>query len=276
MGSLPNAIVIGAAKAGTTSLCDDLERHPDIHFYHSKETHYFSFNHHKGAAWYQSLFDPHGESVVMEGSPEYAAWGRSEEIADRIHELLPEAKLIYMVRDPLPRIASMYVQEVTNTGQALPFSEALRAWPQLIDGSLYERNYQIFADRFGADRMQVVFLDDYRTDKETALREICAFLSIAPDPVLWAERAAKNTRDEKYFDHPLMRATRKLPGFYQLKRLVSPERRAALRQRFGQKVEISANWTPEDRALALEQVAPDARAFLTRFGKPETLWALEA
>ena len=276
MGALPNAIVIGAAKAGTTSLCDDLDRHPDIHFYHSKETHYFSFNHHKGADWYQSLFAPAGEAVVMEGSPEYAAWGRSEEIAERIHALLPEVKLLYMVRDPLPRIASMYVQEVTNTGEALPFSEALRAWPRLIDGSLYERNYRIFADRFGAEQIHVVFLDDYRAGKEATLRQVCGFLGIASDPVLWQERAAKNTRDEKYFDHPLMRAARKLPGFYQLKRLVSQEQRARLRQRFGQKVEIRADWSAQDRAHALELVAPDARAFLARFDKPATLWALEA
>src|SRR6056297_3607027 len=126
MCALPNTILIGAAKSGTTSLAYDLSIHPDIYFYHSKETHFFSFNYGKGIEWYKSLFSPDGEVVVMEGSPEYASIGQSEKIAQRINAHIPKAKLIYMVRDPIKRIPSMYIQQLENGEEDVGISTALR------------------------------------------------------------------------------------------------------------------------------------------------------
>ena len=73
----------------------------------------------------------------MEASPEYTEAGRAGEIAGRIAATLGrDLRLIYMVRDPLERIASAYVQEVANGRPVLPFSAAIRGWA-LEQGSRY-------------------------------------------------------------------------------------------------------------------------------------------
>ncbi|WP_282063772.1 sulfotransferase family protein [Roseobacter litoralis] len=273
MSTLPNALVIGAAKAGTTSLCDDLARHSDVYFYHSKETHFFSFNYDKGLPWYKSLFSPADEKIIIEGSPEYASIGQSEEIAQRIHAVIPDARLLYMVRNPLQRIASMYVQKVADERSDMSFHDALRRWP-LIDGSLYEKNYRAFADVFGEDQIHVIFLHEYTSSKQAVLEEVTAFLGISRAQQLWETRAPKNTRDDKYFDASFVRKLRKFPGFYRFKGLVSQDMRTKFRQMTGTKVKIDATWSASDRAFVLQQIAPDAKAFLARFGRDPSCWDL--
>ncbi len=271
MSALPNTILVGAAKAGTTSLCRDLEHHPDIYMYPSKETHFFSFRYDQGIDHYRSLFRPTGQKVVMEASPEYSTKGQTQRTVDRMLQHMPEARVIYMVRHPLRRLESEYFQELANGSDPVPFSEALFDW-NLLDGSLYDKNYQILVKAFSADDVHVVFLEDYKADKRETISKLLTFLGIVDDPVVLEDRSARNTREEKIVDPPVLKTLRKIRLFERAKHLVPDAVKLKLKKGISQKVHADITW---DTAL-LNKVMPviedDAGKFLARFGKTRDYW----
>ena len=271
MSTLPNTLLVGAAKAGTTSLCRDLERHPDIYMYPSKETHFFSFRYDKGIDYYQSLFRPNGQPIVMEASPEYSTRGHTQRSADRIAEHIPDARIIYMVRHPLRRLESEYVQELANGLDPLPFSKAIFDW-NLIEGSLYQKNYQIFADKFGPENIHVLFFEDYLAEKEAALSDLMAFLNVTDKPDVSAPRKATNTRDEKVIDPPLLKTLRELPLFERAKHLVPDGVKLALKKHISRTVEAETTWDTDVLNAIMPSIRNDAQVFLPRYGKDMGFW----
>src|SRR5688572_24468381 len=112
---LPNFFIIGAMKAGTTSLWQYLRRHPEIFMSKLKEPGYFTeeLRWDQGIEWYRSLFDDAGSArAVGEASTSYTKWPRFAGIPARMHALVPEARLIYLVRDPGDRIRSHYIHNL--------------------------------------------------------------------------------------------------------------------------------------------------------------------
>lgn len=273
MAASPNTILIGAAKSGTTSLCNDLARHGDIWILPEKEAHFFSFEYGRGIEWYRGLFRPDGQSVVMEGSPEYASIGRSAEIVERMMTHLPELKLIFMVRHPLERIESHYVQMISNGHPAIPFSQALADWP-IVDGSLYDKNLAIFAERYGAENIHVIFFEDYKRDRRGVLETLCTFLDIAFDEDMVAAQGAKNSREEKYHDTRLLQRLRHNGAFRALKRAMPKSLIRSLKSLILRRVTVEPDWTERDRERTAQILSADMERFLTRFGKPADYWQL--
>ena len=105
---LPNLIVIGAARCGTTSLHRYLNLHPDIEMSPVKEPQFFNdWNWHRGLAWYEAQF-PASAKVVGESSPTYTVHPAHPHVPERMASVVPDAKLIYLVRDPIERLVSGY------------------------------------------------------------------------------------------------------------------------------------------------------------------------
>lgn len=271
MSVLPNTILVGAAKAGTTSLCRDLERHPDIYMYPSKETHFFSFRYDQGIDYYRSLFRPKDQPIVMEASPEYSTRGHSQRTVDRMLDHVPDARIIYMVRHPLRRLESEYVQELANGLAPLPFSKAIFDW-NLIDGSLYDKNYRIFSGAFGVDNVHVIFFEDYLANKAAALSDLMGFLGLDDVDDVFQDREAKNTRDEKIVDPPLVKALRDIPLFERAKHLVPDGVKLALKKQISQKVDADIVWEEGVRDEIMPLIRKDAEPFLARFGKTLDYW----
>jgi hypothetical protein len=123
---LPNLIVIGAAKCGTTSLHEYLDEHPEISMSREKELHFFvdGKNWGRGLAWYESHFDS-AAPVRGESSPGYSAFPLYRGVPERMAETIPEAKLIYLVRDPVQRIVSHYTHRTVNWPEMGTLEEAL-------------------------------------------------------------------------------------------------------------------------------------------------------
>ena len=103
---LPDFVVIGAQKAGTTSLYRMLRKHPQVHMPRTKELHYFDFHYERGPEWYAAQFRPgRWERRRGEATPNYM-WGplaRQRLIAD-----LPSARIIAILRNPVDRAYSHY------------------------------------------------------------------------------------------------------------------------------------------------------------------------
>ena len=115
---LPTFLIIGAAKAGTTSLHHYLQLHPDICMSNVKELNFFieEVCWHKGVDWYASRFD--GSPVRGEGSPSYANFPVYDGVPQRAASVVPDAKLIYCVRDPVDRVVSHFRMERARAGDA--------------------------------------------------------------------------------------------------------------------------------------------------------------
>ncbi|RLF35719.1 MAG: sulfotransferase, partial [Thermoplasmata archaeon] len=107
---LPNFVIAGPPKSGTTSLLFYLERHPDV--FVINEPHFFSRNYEKGIEWYESLFEKHKkEKAVGEKSPSYFF---DPKVPLRIKKHIPDVKLIFIFRDPIKRAYSEYWHNVIH------------------------------------------------------------------------------------------------------------------------------------------------------------------
>ena len=128
--ALPDAIIIGAQKCGTSSLHNYLTQHPGVIAPLRKEVHYFDDNYRRGERWYRAHFGrAGGPGINLDSSPYYLFHPLA---AQRAHQLLPDARLIVMLRDPVRRAYSHYWHERDKRRESLSFADALDAEPLRI------------------------------------------------------------------------------------------------------------------------------------------------
>jgi hypothetical protein len=129
---LPDFLILGAQKAGTTALYAYLRWHPGIAGPSWKEVSYFDRHYGKGDRWYRGHFPIHsGGRVVGEASPGYLFHPLAPE---RVRRTVPKAKLIVLLRDPVDRALSQYHHEVALGREPLSFEEAIEAEPERTRG----------------------------------------------------------------------------------------------------------------------------------------------
>ncbi len=130
---LPDFLILGAQKAGTTSLFDYVCQHPQVCPPFHKEVHYFDLSYRRGLAWYRAHFSLSGKaahSLTGEASPYYLYHPR---VAERVARDLPEAKLLVLLRNPVDRAYSHYrFNQRWNNVNAPTFLEAIDREPELI------------------------------------------------------------------------------------------------------------------------------------------------
>ncbi len=148
--SLPNLIIIGAQKAGTTSLFYYLSQHPQLVPSIRKEVHYFdggldptSDDFLRGEKWYRAHFPRTKEikssDVVFEATPSYLY---HPEVPNRIHDLIPSVKMIALLRNPTERAISQYFHEKRKNQENLPIMDALLAEEDRLKLILERKNYK--------------------------------------------------------------------------------------------------------------------------------------
>lgn len=138
--TLPDYIIIGAQKAGTTTVYDNLVKHPAIEPCDIKEVHFFDKNWDKGLNWYRAHFpfqsqmsnsEIGGKRITGEGSPYYLFHPL---VPQRIKDSVPNAKLIVVLRNPVERAYSHFQHEVRKGREPLSFAEALAAESDRLKG----------------------------------------------------------------------------------------------------------------------------------------------
>ena len=172
----PDFIVIGAQKCGTTTLCRELERHPEVGLFPHKETHFFSFRYNRGLEWYEPLFDRINGRVKGEGSPSYTTGEFSKLAAARIAADLPDVKLIFIARHPLERLPSGYTQLFDSGLKPGTFEEELRRSPKLLPASCYHARLQDFYEHIPRESILVMFLEDLKRDYSGELARMYEFI----------------------------------------------------------------------------------------------------
>jgi hypothetical protein len=123
-GRLPDVVIVGAMKAGTTSLFAYLCQHAEVHGSIKKEVHYFDRNFRRGELWYRRHFPVRPGGVVLEGTPDYMFHRSSFE---RLRSTLPDAKIIVLLRNPVTRAYSHYHHSKTKGTESRPFEDCVHA-----------------------------------------------------------------------------------------------------------------------------------------------------
>lgn len=137
---MPEFLIIGAQKCGTTSLYNYLIQHPQILPAAQKEIHFFDINYSKGIEWYEAQFparSPGAGRLSGESSPYYIFHPL---VPKRVKKLFPEVKLIILLREPVARAWSHYHHEVRLGYEHLPFEEAIACEPQRLQGEIEKLN----------------------------------------------------------------------------------------------------------------------------------------
>jgi hypothetical protein len=178
---LPSFLVIGAMKAGTTSLYEYLRQHPSVFMPATKELDFFveRRNWGRGLAWYEAQFaNAGGATVLGEASPNYTKRHDDPDVAERIAATLPDVHLIYLVRHPIERMKSMYRQMVADGIEHRPIAEAFTADRDYLLTSMYSWQLEPYLERFPRQRLLVVTTESLRSHRGTTLERILEFLGI--------------------------------------------------------------------------------------------------
>jgi hypothetical protein len=182
--ALPNVIVIGAPKAGTTALHDYLDLHPEIGMAVDKELNFFIDPEcTERLEDYASFFDARSP-LRGESSPWYAIDPLITGVPERIRAIVPEVKLIYLVRDPVARALGDYAQ-YTAVWEQIPIEDAFRhlgdPFCRFTAPGLYGRQLERYLDFFPAEQILVVDQADLLGGRQSTLRQVFGFLGADED-----------------------------------------------------------------------------------------------
>jgi len=203
---LPNLIIIGASKCGTTSLHAYLDQHPEIAMarpndrYGRKEMRYFwRPDWRERRAWYEAHFDA-ASPIRGEATPAYTHHPHVRDVPARINELVPGAKLIYLVRDPIERLLAHWVQKRAD-GDARSLEEWLGSGDlrrnALVCPSLYASQLDQYLELFSGSQILTLDQQALRMDRRATLRRVFDFLEVDESFSAPAFKLELNTRSDK-------------------------------------------------------------------------------
>ncbi|HXV28137.1 MAG TPA: sulfotransferase, partial [bacterium] len=182
---LPNLIIIGAKKCATTSLHYYLSLHPDIFMSAHKELNFFvkGAGWEKGVAWYEKQF-PVPAKVRGESSPNYTQFPMFGGVPERMHQVIPGAKLIYVLRDPVEQIISAYLQDVKAGIESRTLEEIIKTDSEqtpYIYSARYYFQVEQFLKYYPLARFLIIASEDLKTNAAGVMRQIFGFLGVNPD-----------------------------------------------------------------------------------------------
>lgn len=209
---LPDFLIIGAAKSGTTTLDRYLSLHPQVYMVSKKqvsrdlnlwgELNFFSFDdrYARGLDWYASLFSkasPH--QVCGEASTDYAKFPEFPECARRIWEAIPNVKLIYIMRHPVDRAYSYYVHLGRGSKYKETFEEHIKKSTVCLDGSNYMMQIEQYLKFFPKESFLFLLFDDLKNNSDKIQTEVNNFLEIENLEITESDNLKANSA-RKFFE----------------------------------------------------------------------------
>jgi hypothetical protein len=302
---LPNLLVAGAPKCGTTSLHHYLAQHPEIFMSPIKEPSYFARADFLANDWYRerierdrptlrafldgprtkaiarvvtewddyaSLFrDVRSETAIGESSVSYFAVPGA---AAAIRSEIPDARLIFILRDPTERLWSRYVRVIEQEPDT-----TFRAWMEgrrhmepswlPVDNAKYATHLARFFALFPADRIRVHLYEDFARDPASTLRAIFEFLDV--DARYTADVSTRHNPSLPMRFPRLHRLRRKLMGDVSLTRWLPAGLAGALHRAY-RKDRAEFRPTSEDRRMVIDLYGDEIEATAKLLGKDLSAW----
>jgi hypothetical protein len=230
MGSLPEFIIIGAQKGGTTSLYRYLLSHSQILGAKMKELHFFSANYHRGLWWYKACFPTHAQRmqqsraigmpvITGEASPNYLFHTDTPQL---LAKALPDVKLIALIRNPVDRLISHYHHMIRIGRETLPLKEAIVLDEERLSSSTkalpansqlnpafksatfsylargrYIEQLERYANYFNRDQMLILKSENFFVNTQIEYNKVLDFLEVGPHILRNLEIANRGTYDKK-------------------------------------------------------------------------------
>ena len=200
-GSLPDFLIIGAQKAGTSAFYELLSQHPSV-ISRPGEIHFFDVQYELGPRWYRAQFPTWRKSgmIVGDKSPYYLYHPLAPV---RAHSLIPKAKVIALLRNPIDRAYSQYWMNLRKNQEELPFSDAVKVEKERLAGledailatgitnpfsshrlhsylarGCYLEQIKRWQTYYPPDQMKILLYEDLRDNPEAVMREILPFLGL--------------------------------------------------------------------------------------------------
>ncbi len=222
LGALPDFVVIGAPKCGTTFFYHLLTKHPHVEPAAFKELHYFDLLYEEGTGWYRQCFLPSRQkngrkTITGEGTPSYLFHPHA---AERMAEVIPQARLIALLRNPVDRTYSAYHHRAKHGQEIQTFEETVEACfdtPRrgFLSQSIYVNHLMRWSRFFSKEQMLVLKSEDFFERPQETLKPVLDFLDL-PD---W-EPEASELRDRvnkgKYEQKMDPATRRRLEDYFEL------------------------------------------------------------
>jgi hypothetical protein len=289
----PNFLIIGAPKAGTTSIYHFLSKHPQVYMPELKEPRFFALEGktidaddpvNKGCITtiedYKALFSKVGNQIAIgEASPMYFA---NEDAPEKIKKYLGSPKIIALVRNPIERTYSHYLfalqqgyepadctltEAVTN--DSIVYKGFTRVRPYVKD-SLYFENLSRFMKYHSPENLLVINFDDFIKDANKVIANLCVFLGIdPPDSEIPKEQFAKSGKPKNVFLHRLVNKSR-IP--LNLGKLIPKSFKESLKAKVNDSNLVKPKITAEEKQLLRDIFKKDVEQLSKLLNKDFEYW----
>lgn len=269
---LPNFIVIGVAKCGTTTLCNTLDNHPDIFFSKPKEPNYFNkiIGYESSRDQYEKIFD-NTENIPLrgEGSVGYTNPNRMHLVPRRIHEAIPDCKIIFMVRHPIKRLESDWKMRTRQRKKVQNFNKALEWDITLYNHGLYWRILSQYLKYFKKEQILTVFMEDLYKSFDLEILRVLKHIDADINYKLSLTHcnSAKSYRKDTKFSAFLKRILND-----RIKSRIPDSLKDMFRGAITKEWDYDINWDHEVYNEVAQYFAEDSQALLEYCGKSSDYW----
>lgn len=282
---LPNFVVIGAQKSGTSSLYHYLRLHPDVEMSQVKEPDFFveERNWGRGLKWYESLFEHAGGAVAVgEASTSYTMFPHYQGVPKRMVETLgDDVRLVYLLRDPIDRARSDYLHyrfpvrgKSTEhvVAERRPIGHALRENDLYLDTSRYAMQIEQYLEVVPRDRILIITTDALANDRVATMRTVYSFIGVEPDRGPDAFEKEYNRTEALRVPRPAFESLSSIPLMSKLIALLPQRARVSIKSR---PIDLTqAEMDAELRARIGEELADDIRRLRTLLGDDFDGWGI--
>jgi hypothetical protein len=267
--NLPDFIVIGAAKSGTSTLYRYLIKHPDLYIHWKKEIEYFcnEKNYSLGLDWYKEHFiTPSNKELCGDMSTTYSRWPHTPDVPERIYKLIPEVKFIYILRHPVERTYSHYLHHMRD-GITMTFEEALEKDNIYVDCSKYMMQINHYLRFFPKEKFLVIFLNGLKNNPVETLNKVQDFLEVERVNLVDEQQIVANKASaDWYIRKKTTDRIKNMPGGMILRKILP----SAVKDKTFHLIRNSKIGTSLEKTYKPQKMLPETRVKLLKFFKEDT------
>ena len=277
----PNLLIAGCGKCGTTTLAYLLDQHPQIYISKPKETNFLSHENifEKGWEWYESKFLPGKDFKILgEASVSYTTKEYENIVRDRIKEHLKDIKVIYIARNPIKRLESVFMEHHDSgykNGWLMPYNlqEAAKYRPEMLRNSLYWERTEYLRQILPEENILYLCLEDLANAPQNLLDNCYKFLCVEPFKIKTTATIQRNKSSMKSYDSKFLRFLKKRKTFFNLQPefLIKLENNF-LRNSFGNS---TIHWDRDFKEYFVNFMKKDVSMYLKQVNKPSDFWGRE-
>lgn len=180
---LPDFLIIGAMKSGTTGLFFDLASHPRVFLPEDKEPHALcneAVLSDEGQRQYAKFYaGASSDQLIGDASTGYTKLPDRSGVVERALTVLPkDFRAIYIVRDPIARIISQHYHEYSRGMVGPDINTAVRDYPRYVQFSRYAWQLQPWLEAIGRQRIHIIYFEHYKSDRRNTVQTACEFLGL--------------------------------------------------------------------------------------------------